>query len=197
MPGTYDIIQSQLPLVGGLGGHNLIAIRDPGGNIIREYNGLATSSDGTIKAVGYLPSDMLKVYAFDSARYYSTDQHQQVLFSTNNYSEIVDRMGAMNQAAGAMNAANLSYPFLGFGKNSNSVDSTLISAMGLAERPIPNGAWIMPGVGDILLPDAAINAIKQNNNINSNYLNGANTGSQFDNSWPTPSYGDAFNNFVS
>lgn len=34
--GNYRIVKSQLPLVGGLGGHNLIAVLDPKGNVVHE-----------------------------------------------------------------------------------------------------------------------------------------------------------------
>lgn len=60
--GNYRIVKSQLPLVGGLGGHNLIAVLDPKGNVVHELNGLATSKDGKIKPIGYLPSVNSSLY---------------------------------------------------------------------------------------------------------------------------------------
>ncbi len=197
MPGNYEIVQAQLPLVFGLGGHNLIVVKDPSGRVIQEFDGLATSADGTIKAVGYLPSDKLKVYSFDSPTYYTPDQNQYVVYSTNSFTDISERINAMTSAAAAMNAGDLSYPILGLGKNSNSVSSTLIAATGSTEFSVPNSAYIMPGVGDLLLPAATLDTIRTNNFINSPFGNNADTGTQFDNSWPSPNYGDIFGSFVS
>ena len=36
MSGYYRIVEAQLPLVGGLGGHNLIAVLNPSGQVIQE-----------------------------------------------------------------------------------------------------------------------------------------------------------------
>lgn len=60
--GNYKIVKSQLPLIGGIAGHNFIAVLDPNNRVIHELNGLATSKDGEIKPIGYLPSDKLYVY---------------------------------------------------------------------------------------------------------------------------------------
>ncbi|WP_206208889.1 hypothetical protein [Vogesella mureinivorans] len=54
------------------------------------------------------------------------------------------------EKACAINTLALKYPFLGCGKNSNSVASTLIHAMGLAERQPSPSAIIDFGRGKIL-----------------------------------------------
>ena len=41
--GNYKIVKSQLPLLGGIAGHNFIAVLDPNNRVIHELNGLATS----------------------------------------------------------------------------------------------------------------------------------------------------------
>lgn len=48
--GNYKIVKSQLPLLGGIAGHNFIAVLDPNkldpnNRVIHELNGLATSID--------------------------------------------------------------------------------------------------------------------------------------------------------
>ena len=35
---NYRIVKSQLPLVGGMGGHNFIAVLDPSGKVVHELN---------------------------------------------------------------------------------------------------------------------------------------------------------------
>lgn len=74
--GNYRIVKSQLPLVGGLGGHNFIAVLDPSGKVVHELNGLATSKDGAIKPIGYLSSDRLKVYSETEVGGFFTSYHK-------------------------------------------------------------------------------------------------------------------------
>lgn len=195
MPGNYTIISSQLPLVGGTAGHNLVVVLDPSGHVMHEFDGLATGANGQIKPIGYLPSDTLKVYDFTSATYYNSSQAHYTLFQSPDINAIDQRIGALQDCMNQINAANLSYPFMGLGKNSNSVDSTLIACIGGTEIPMPGGAHVMPGVGDILLSQDTINAVKALNGISQNFVELDDTGTQFDNSWPTPDYGDEFGNF--
>lgn len=166
MAGKYQIIQSQLPLVWGLGGHNLVVVTDPSGGVLGEFNGLATSARGQIKPIGYLPTDQLRVFKFSQARYYRSTQNQYVVFSSSSYADISSRINAMEQCMHQINAQNMRYPFLGLGKNSNSVASTLLSCIGGKETPLPKGAWIMPGVGNLLLPQPVIDGIRVNHGIN-------------------------------
>ncbi len=80
MSGEYTITESQLS-VAGAGGHNLLVLKDPNGNVIGELDGLATSASGEIKPIGYLPTDTLKVYQYDQATYYSDSQPQALVAS--------------------------------------------------------------------------------------------------------------------
>ena len=63
------------------------------------------------------------------------------------------RWSAALDAKDAINAKNFFYPPLGFGDNSNSVASTLITAMGLTEQQLPRVPFlrIVPGVSTLLL----------------------------------------------
>lgn len=55
MADQYRIVEAQLPLLGGLGGHNLLAILNSNGNVVREINGIATAPDGTELPIGFIP----------------------------------------------------------------------------------------------------------------------------------------------
>src|SRR5580700_4137897 len=127
---TYSIVEAQLPLVGGIGGHDLLVLKDPDGNVIGELDGLATGSDGEIKPIGYLPSDTLQVYGYNEETYYSPSENQAVV-SSGSETQIMAQWDAALSAQAAINAEGLSYPFMGLGSNSNSVASTLDAAMGV------------------------------------------------------------------
>jgi hypothetical protein len=161
---TYKIVEAQLPVVGGLGGHDLLVLEDPNGNVIGELDGLATGSNGQIKPIGYLPSDTLKVYSYSQATYYTSSEPQATV-SSGTQQQIMAEWNAAIACGNAINAEGLSYPFLGIGDNSNSVASTLDSCMGAYEPTIPGSALITPGVGVLLLPPATIQTIEQQNGV--------------------------------
>ncbi|WP_230479391.1 hypothetical protein [Kingella kingae] len=149
---NYRIVKSQLPLVGGMGGHNFIAVLDPSGKVVHELNGLATSEDGAIKPIGYLPSDRLKVYSETEAGgfFYNPSQRQQTLYE-GSYESVMDKYNKGYEAGKKINDQNLPYPFFGLGKNSNSVTSTLLNQMGLDDPDLGNA--LTPGEGSLLLPE--------------------------------------------
>src|SRR5262249_28386651 len=134
--GRYRIFEAQLPLVGGLGGHNLLVVVDPDGRVIGELDGLATGADGKVKPIGYLPSDRLKIYPYPGANFYRSDFARTELAS-GDQTTIMNLWNAARAAGESINALDLQYPFLGMGQNSNSVASTLIAAMGLTEPAMP------------------------------------------------------------
>jgi hypothetical protein len=162
--GRYRIFEAQLPLVGGLGGHNLLVVVDPDGRVIGELDGLATGADGKVKPIGYLPSDRLKIYPYPGANYYRPDLTKAELASGDR-TTIMNLWSAARAAGERINALDLQYPFLGMGQNSNSVASTLIAAMGLAEPAMPDSAPIVPGARSILLDPRAIRDIQRQFNI--------------------------------
>lgn len=160
---NYTIVQAQLP-VAGLGGHNLLVIKDPNGKVIAEVDGLATGANGIPKPMGYLPSDTLKFHSFTGAEYYRESLHQTTLFS-GTYTEVMQRWAAAKEAGERINDKDLHYPFMGLGRNSNSVASTLIKAMGLEEPKNTGPALIMPGKGVILLEPEKVQEIWQHNGV--------------------------------
>lgn len=56
MADLYRIVERQLSLV-GIGGHNLLALLDPSGNVIGELDGIAVNPGGEPAAggIGWLP----------------------------------------------------------------------------------------------------------------------------------------------
>ncbi|WP_146135114.1 hypothetical protein [Neisseria iguanae] len=143
---SYAIVKSQHPLVGGVAGHNFIAVLTPEGNVIHELNGLATSRTGEIKPIGYLPSDKLYIYdEVDVGKFfYNSSQNQEIIFS-GSYREVMDKFQIGKYLIPLFNSKNFSYPFIGLGDNSNSAASTLLKGMGLPDPDLGNA--ITPGEG--------------------------------------------------
>ena len=163
MADQYRIVEAQLSLIGGLGGHNLLAIVDANGNVVRELNGIATTPDGTELPIGFIPFyHRLQVREYLDAHFYSSDLSQATLF-TGSLSDVLTRWNAALNARDLINAKDLFYPPGGFGDNSNSVASTLIRVMGLTEPQLPGVPFyrFVPGTGTSLLDDVAIINIQQ------------------------------------
>lgn len=139
MAERWQIRLAQYPIL-GLFSHNLLVLLSESGVVLEELDGLATSGAGRIKPVGYLPSDRLRVHRFAAPFLFQPQQRQALLFEG---AEAVVRQRWQAAVCGgeAINALNLAYPFLGLGPNSNSVTSTLIACMGLAEPLIVGGQW--------------------------------------------------------
>ncbi|GLK88267.1 hypothetical protein [Pseudomonas turukhanskensis] len=170
-PPHCQLVLSQFPLL-RLFGHNLLVFVDATGTVIAELDGLATSKTGSIKPVGYLPSDRLKVYQFSASYLYRHQQPRVVLYKGSRL-EVQQRWAAALRGKDAINALGLAYPLFGLGRNSNSVTSTLIACMGLYELAIPNGKPA-PWEGHLLLPRGTIAAIRKE------MVTGANTGIHLD-----------------
>jgi hypothetical protein len=163
MADQYRIVEAQLSLIGGLGGHNLLAILDSNGNVVREINGIATAPDGTELPIGFIPFyHRLQVREFLGAHFYSSNQPQATLFS-GGLADVLARWNAALNAKDLVNARDLFYPPGGFGDNSNSVASTLIRTMGFTEPQLPGVPFyrFTPGTGTSLLDNAQIVNIQQ------------------------------------
>jgi len=114
MPGNYSIVEAQYFITGGFG-HNLLVLIDPDGNVLQEFDGLATGADGSEKPIGYLLSDKLYVYETPGIKLYSASQPQATLF-TGSLDEVMQRWRAGETCAEAINDLNVSYPLLVSGK---------------------------------------------------------------------------------
>lgn len=152
----YRLLIATLPIV-FVAGHHYIVWLAPDGAVLAEFNGLATSPRGVAKAVGYLPSDRLKVH--ESGRRFYRPGHPQTLLLAGAQAELSRRWQAGRAAMAAINAADLGYPCLGLGRNSNSVTCTLLAAMGCGSTH--RDRLLTPGARRLLLPETEIVAIRR------------------------------------
>jgi len=163
MADQYRIVESQLSLLGGLGGHNLIAILNPDGSVYKELDGIATTPGGTELPIGFIPFyHRLSFKVYSEQHFYNPSQIQSTLF-TGSETDVLIRFDAALGAGAEINQRNFFYPPLGFGDNSNSVASTLIQAMGLTEPQLSGVPFyrFTPGAGTVLLDNAQIINIQQ------------------------------------
>jgi hypothetical protein len=169
----------------------MIVIADPQRNAVRQLNGLASwldpASGGWLhKPIGYLPSDRLRGY--DTAAHPRTFMPingcvpgsrlidpainvgaMRVLAHNLSLADLEARLAPALAALKRINAlsngpeggAGLRYPFLGFGRNSNSFFSTMLHAMGFDEPAFANSAFIVPGARGLLLRRDVLAEIRQ------------------------------------
>jgi len=160
--GHYRIVKVELPLLGGIAGHNFLVMIDPDGKVIGELHGLATDAQGRAKPIGNLPSDRLKGHV--DKRWYHPD-FAQAEVASGDPAKIMNLWNAAVAARTIMDARDIQYPWFGLGQNSNSYLSTLIASMGLTEPPLPGGAPVKPGAGSMLLEPNDIQGIQRQHNI--------------------------------
>lgn len=180
----------RIPWGSSFAAHRMVVVADEAGNARRQLNGLASwfdraSSGWRHKPIGYLPSDRLRGYDTAShprtwlpingvapgtwgmapaltsgaARVLAEDLSQaDAAARLAPALEALRRINALNQ--GPDGGAGLPYPFLGFGPNSNSVFSTLLSVMGFNAPVFARPAFLAPGADAFVLPHAEIAAIR-------------------------------------
>ncbi|MBR0814906.1 hypothetical protein JQ544_25480 [Bradyrhizobium diazoefficiens] len=174
--GQYRIVKVELPLLGGIAGHNFLVLIDPNGNVISEFHGLATDAEGRAKPIGNLPSDRLKGH--HDKRWYQPD-FAQAEVASGDQAKIMSLWNAAAAARTKMDARDIHYPWFGLGQNSNSYLSTLIASMGLTEPRLHGGAPVKPGAGSMLLDPEDIHDIQRQFNIGAARAGDApNSGSQ-------------------
>lgn len=175
---TYKIAKVQLPIVGGLAGHNFIVLFDDKNQVIGELHGLATKkqcnefNEPDIKPIGYLLSDRLKFHEIDPTQrqpFYKNTYPKEIVFEGTK-DEVIAKWEAAIGTGWAINRQDLHYPILGVldlkespfngPENSNSVTSTLLKAMDLPDPPL--GLRLTPGEGKQLLTEEALQAIRDN-----------------------------------
>jgi len=145
----WQIVMAQLPLVFGLAGHNFLVLLDGNAHVVSEINGLAIGRDSSVRAIGWRPGDRLRAVVSSGSCYYRESLCKAVLYAGPKHAAMRLWQKAEEKAC-AINTLALKYPFLGCGKNSNSVASTLIHAMGLAECWPSRSAAIDFGRGRIV-----------------------------------------------
>lgn len=171
--------------------HRMILVADPRLNAVRQINGLASWYDRVHqrwrhKPIGYLKSDRLRGY--DTRRHPQTFlpingaalrsralgeaiARGSVRVLADGLSESgvdaalapgIDALMRINALSeGPEGGAGLPYPFLGFGRNSNSFFSTLLHAMDFDEPDFARPARITPGSRSLLLPSIVLEEIRQ------------------------------------
>lgn len=142
-PGAWSIQYMQHPLLFGFAGHNYLALRDENGDIIEELHGLATdASTGKWKYIGSNPTDLLRVWQFESPRYYLAEKKFPGIILTEGTKDGVREVWEKASfCKDEINAENIPYPPYGFSVknetiNSNSVAYTLATCMGLSTKHI-------------------------------------------------------------
>ena len=188
---SINAAELRIPRQSRVAAHRMIVIADPQLNAVRQLNGLASwldpASGGWLhKPIGYLPSDRLRGY--DSAKHPRTFMpingcaprsrglHQavdagavRVLANGLTAAEVEARLAPALEAMRRINAlskgpeggAGLPYPFLGFGRNSNSFFSTMLHVMGFDEQVFARSAFIVPGARGLLLKKDVLAEIRQ------------------------------------
>ena len=171
--------------------HRMIVIADPNLHAVRQLNGLASWYDAQgqrwrHKPIGYLRTDRLRGYdtlahprtfmpingaASGSRDVRSALERGAMRALAKGLSEgavetrlapALDAMKRINAlSVGPEGGAGLPYPFLGFGPNSNSFFSTLLSAMEFEEPEFARPARIAPGAGRLLLPASVLDEIRR------------------------------------
>lgn len=187
---SINAAELRIPRRSRFAAHRMIVIADPQLNAVRQLNGLASWFDGPAncwrhKPIGYLPSDRLRGY--DTAAHPRTFMPingcapgtrniadavnlgaMRILASNLTQAEVETRLAPARDALQRINAlsqgpeggAGLPYPFLGFGRNSNSFFSTMLHVMGFEEPVFAAAARIAPGARKLLLPKAALEEIR-------------------------------------
>ncbi len=188
---SINAAELRIPRQSRFAAHRMIVIADPKLDAVRQLNGLASwldpASGGWLhNPIGYLPSDRLRGY--DSAAHPRTFMpingcaprsrgiHAavnagavRVLANGLTAAEVEARLAPALEALKRINAlsrgpeggAGLRYPFLGFGRNSNSFFSTMLHAMGFDEPVFARPAFVVPGARGLLLAKDVLAEIRQ------------------------------------
>lgn len=184
---SINAAELRIPRRSRFAAHRMVVIADPAMNAVRQLNGLASWIDAGVwrhKPIGYLMSDRLRGY--DSAAHPRTFMPINGCAPGSRAIGEAVKTGAMRVLADGLSAeqveaklapalvalkrinalsegpeggAGLPYPFLGFGRNSNSFFSTMLRAMRFEEPVFANAAWLVPGRRGLLLPRTVLDEI--------------------------------------
>jgi hypothetical protein len=181
----------RIPWSSRFAAHRMILVVDPKLNAVRQINGLASWYDHARqrwrhKPIGYLKSDRLRGYdtrehpqtflpingaALRSRAVGEAIERGNVRVLADRLTEsdvdavlapgvsALKRINALSE--GPEGGAGLPYPFLGFGRNSNSFFSTLLHAMEFDEPDFAQPARVVPGARGLLLPRTVLEDIRQ------------------------------------
>jgi hypothetical protein len=188
---TIAAAELRIPWSSRFAAHRMIIVVDPTLNAVCQINGLASWYDHAHqrwrhKPIGYLKSDRLRGYdtrqhpqtflPINGATLRSRAVGEAIergsvrvladRLSENDVDAVLSpglaalkRINALSD--GPEGGAGLPYPFLGFGRNSNSFFSTLLHAMQFDEPDFARPARVVPGARGLLLPSAVLEEIRQ------------------------------------
>jgi hypothetical protein len=186
---SINAAELRIPRRSRIAAHRMVVIADPAGRAVRQLNGLASWWDEAVatwrhKPIGYLRTDRLRGYdskvhprtympingaeapnwiigpaiATGAVRILADGLTREAVESR--LAPALDALARINALSdGPQGGAGLPYPFLGFGRNSNSFFSTMLSAMEFEEPRFANAAVLVPGARRLLLPRDAIGAV--------------------------------------
>ncbi|MFT3726001.1 MAG: hypothetical protein QM773_20750 [Hyphomonadaceae bacterium] len=185
---SINAAELRIPRRSRFAAHRLVVIADPAMNAVRQLNGLASWFDGEVwrhKPIGYLSSDRLRGYDTKAHPRTFMPIHGcapgsrtirdaigsgaiRPLAQGLSAAEVEARLAPALEALRRINAlsegpeggAGLPYPFLGFGRNSNSFFATMLDAMGFAAPLFAEPARIVPGAGRLLLPQDVLAGLR-------------------------------------
>jgi hypothetical protein len=153
--GKWSIQFMQHPLAGGFAGHNYLVLRNADGTIVSELHGLATDPvTNSWKYVGTNRTDELRVWEFDSPRYYLAEKtFPGIMLKEGNKEDMEALWSQGEKCEKPINNKHISYPPYGFSfknetTNSNSVAYTLAQCMHLDTYHI--GLWTPGDAVDLL-----------------------------------------------
>lgn len=187
---SINAAELRIPRRSRFAAHRMIVIADASGRAVRQINGLASwfndeQHSWRHKPIGYLPTDRLRGY--DSKTHPRTFMPingaaspdwrlapaiaagaVRVLADDLARAEIdvylVPALEALRRinglSKGPEGGAGLPYPFMGFGRNSNSFFTTMIHAMGFVEPTFAAAAIVVPGARRLLLPAELLDSIR-------------------------------------
>jgi hypothetical protein len=149
-----DSVQINLGIfsLGGIGGHLVIAVTDNGGNVITEFNGLATKSNGESKARGFPWQFNDKIKAYEGITGMYSNSVRQIELASYTAEEYELARAKIDQAILDINQQDLDYRMLS--QNSNSVARTILEALGIAPQRADINDLPIPGYGRILSVDS-------------------------------------------
>lgn len=192
---SLNAAELRIPRRSRVAAHRMMVVADASGNVVRQLNGLASWYDEDIgawrhKPIGYLPSDRLRGYDTRShprtfmpingaagPRWNISDAlssgaarslagglaREDVDLLLAPALEALRRINAMKP--GPEGGAGLPYPFLGFGRNSNSFFHTMLAVMGFDPPQFHAPAMLVPGARLLLLPPDEIAALRPATNV--------------------------------
>jgi hypothetical protein len=192
---SINAAELRIPRRSRFAAHRMIVVADASGNAVRQLNGLASWFDAEghcwrHKPIGYLPSDRLRGY--DSKSHPRTFMpingavgprwnisealgagavrslcsglaREEVEGRLSPALEALRRINSLTQ--GPEGGAGLPYPFLGFGRNSNSFFHTMLQVMGFDLPIFTQSALVVPGARRLLLATEEIAALRVASNV--------------------------------